>query len=194
MKMNTSKCAHGIALVALLALPWAAVAADAAKTTAPKMTDKQLIESALSAAPAGLRQHAGVMAADEKGGMRTLREGTNGFTCMPDSPTTPGPDPMCLDKAAMDWVHAMITKTAPPTGKVGLMYMLAGGTDASNTDPYAAGPVASNHWIKTGPHLMIAGADAAFYAAYPKDADPDTSRPYVMWSGTPYQHLMVPVK
>jgi hypothetical protein len=194
MKINASKCAQGAALAALIALPCAALADGAAKATAPKMTDKQLIESALSAAPAGLRKQAGVMAANDKGEMRTLREGTNGFTCMPDSPTTPGPDPMCMDKAAMDWVHAMITKSPPPAGKVGLMYMLAGGTDASNTDPYAAGPAAGNHWIKTGPHLMIAGADAAFYAAYPKDADPDTSRPYVMWAGTPYQHLMVPVK
>jgi hypothetical protein len=193
MRITTSKYAQGVALAALLALPWAAVADSAAKA-APKMTDQQLIASALSAAPAGLRKHAGVMAANEKGEMRTLRESTNGFTCMPDSPTTPGPDPMCLDKAAMDWVHAMITKSLPPAGKVGLMYMLAGGTDASNTDPYAAGPSANNHWIKTGPHLMIAGADASFYDAYPKGADPDTSMPYVMWAGTPYQHLMVPVK
>lgn len=158
------------------------------------MTDKQIIESALSAAPAGLRKHAGVMAADHKGAMRTLRESTNGFVCMPDAPNTPGPDPMCMDKASMEFVHAMITKTAPPAGKVGLMYMLAGGTDASNTDPYADKPSATNHWIRTGPHLMIEGADAAFYAAYPRDADPDTSKPYVMWAGTPYQHLMVPVK
>ena len=29
---------------------------------------------------------------------------------------------------------------------------------------------------------------------YFASADPDTSVPYVMWAGTPYQHLMVPVK
>jgi len=194
MKINTSMCAKGVAFAALLALPWAAAADHAAKAAAPKMTDKQLIASALSALPMGLRKHAGVMAQNDKGEMRTLREGTNGFTCMPDLPTKPGPNAMCLDKASMDWVHALITKAPPPAGKVGLMYMLAGGTDASNTDPYASGPAANNHWIKTGPHVMIAGADAAFYDAYPKDADPDTSRPYVMWAGTPYQHLMVPVK
>lgn len=193
MRPSTQTC-RSIALAALLALPLAAAAGEAAKPAAPAMTDKQLIESALSAAPAGVRKHAGVMAADDKGAMRTLRESTNGFVCMPDSPTTPGPDPMCMDKESMDFIHAMITKTAPPMGKVGLMYMLAGGTDASNTDPYAAKPTKMNHWIKTGPHLMIAGADAAFYDAYPKDADPDTSKPYVMWAGTPYQHLMVPVK
>lgn len=193
MKRTKQYCV-GIALATLLALPLAAAAADAAKAAAPKMTDKELIESALSAAPAGVRRDAGVMVADDKGAMRTLRESKNGFTCMPDAPTTPGPDPMCMDKASMDFIHAMLTKAPPPAGKVGLMYMLAGGTDASNTDPYASKPTTANHWIKTGPHLMIAGADAAFYDAYPKDADPDTSRPYVMWAGTPYQHLMVPVK
>ena len=35
---------------------------------------------------------------------------------------------------------AWIGKKDPPKGKVGFMYMLEGGTDASNTDPYAAGP------------------------------------------------------
>lgn len=29
---------------------------------------------------------------------------------------------------------------------------------------------------------------------YPADPKPDTSRPYVMWAGTPYAHLMIPVK
>jgi len=196
MRPTTQTC-RSLALAALLALPLATpatAAADDANAAPAKLTDQQLIASALSAAPAGVRHGAGVMAVDDKGAMRTLRESKNGFMCMPDAPTTPGPDPMCMDKASMDFIHAMLTKTAPPTGKVGLMYMLAGGTDASNTDPYAAKPSATNHWIKTGPHLMIAGADAAFYDAYPKDADPDTSRPYVMWAGTPYQHLMVPVK
>ncbi len=47
----------------------------------------------------------------------------------------------------------------PPTvGKVGFMYMLAGGTDASNVDPYAKKPTAGNHWVKTNPHVMIVGA------------------------------------
>jgi hypothetical protein len=41
---------------------------------------------------------------------------------------------------------------------------------------------------------MILGADAAFYDSYPKSPDPDTTAPYVMWAGTPYQHLMAPVK
>ncbi len=157
-------------------------------------TDAQLIASAMAAAPAKVAGGATIVAMEANSTMRTLRKGTNAFTCMPDNPATPGPDPMCMDKNAMDWVHAMLGHQPPPPGKVGFMYMLAGGTDASNTDPYAAGPSASNHWIKTGPHIMILGADASFYDAYPKGPDPDTSVPYVMWAGTPYQHLMAPVK
>ncbi|MBS0394396.1 MAG: hypothetical protein JSR54_07185 [Proteobacteria bacterium] len=174
----------------------AAFGDDAAKAPAPKPapSDAELIKSAMRAAPAAVARHATIVAMEASGGMRTLRKGTNGFTCMPDNPATPGPDPMCMDGAAMEWVHAWVAHKPPPAGRVGLMYMLEGGTDASNTDPYADKPAPQNHWVSTGPHLMIVGADAAFYDQYPKAADPDTHVPYVMWAGTPYQHLMAPVK
>lgn len=165
-------------------------AAAAAKTP----SDAQLIASAMRAAPAKISKGATIMAMDASGNMRTLRKGTNGFTCMPDSPATPGPDPMCMDTNAFAWAGAWMAHKDPPQGKVGLMYMLQGGTDASNTDPFATAPSASNHWIKTGPHIMIVGADASFYDSYPKNADPDTTQPYVMWAGTRYQHLMAPVR
>ncbi len=176
-----------------LALGGLALAADAPAPAAKTPSKAALIASAESAAPPNVGKHATIVNAGADGKMETLREGTNGWTCMPDNPATPGPDPMCMDKASMDWAHAYMEHKTPPSGKVGLMYMLAGGTDASNTDPYAQKPTASNHWIKTGPHVMIVGADASFYDSYPKNADPDTSQPYVMWAGTPYQHLMAPI-
>jgi hypothetical protein len=170
------------------------IAYGASPTKKAGPTDAELIASAMSAAPPAVAKGATIVEMGAGGKMRTLRKGTNGFTCIPDDPSTPGPDPMCMDKASMAWVDALVGHKAPPAGKVGLMYMLSGGTDASNTDPFATKPTASNHWIKTGPHMMIVGADASFYDAYPKGADPDTSVPYVMWAGTPYQHLMAPVK
>jgi hypothetical protein len=171
-------------------------AQSATKAAAAKAgpTDAELIASAEAAAPPNVGKSATIVAMGADGKMRTVRKGTNNFTCMPDNPATPGPDPMCMDPAAMEWIHAYVSHGTPTPGKVGFMYMLAGGTDASNTDPYAAKPMASNHWIQTGPHVMIVGADASFYEAYPKNPDPDTSVPYVMWAGTPYQHLMAPVK
>lgn len=178
----------------------AAVAADmampsmGAKKAAISAADQKLINSAMSAAPRKVSGSATIVAMNADGQMRTLREGTNGFTCMPDNPTTPGPDPMCMDKAAWEWAGAWMAHKTPAVGKVGFIYMLSGGTDASNTDPYATKPSADKHWVKTGPHVMIVGADPSFYDMYPKSADPDTSVPYVMWAGTPYQHLMIPVK
>jgi len=74
--------------------------------------DKQMIVSAMSAAPDKVAKGATIMAMEAGSKMRTLREGTNGFTCMPDNPATPGPDPMCMDKNAMEWVHAWIAHTA----------------------------------------------------------------------------------
>lgn len=157
-------------------------------------TDAQLIASAMRAAPTHVARGATIVAMGADGKMRTLRKGSNGFTCMPDSPATPGPDPMCMDTNALAWANAWMAHQPPPAGKLGVMYMLEGGTDASNTDPYATKPEAGNHWIKTGPHFMIVGADQGFYDTYPKGADPDTAAPYVMWADTPYQHLMAPIK
>ena len=189
-----------IVIAGLIALtsPSAFAAGDApqakGKQAPVSAADKKAIASAMRAAPKKVSAAAAIVAMEADGQMRTLREGSNGFTCMPDNPATPGPDPMCMDKAAWEWAGAWISHKEPPTGKIGFMYMLAGGTDASNTYPYATKPSVANHWVKTGPHVMIVGAEPGFYDMYPKDADPDTSVPYVMWPGTPYQHLMIPVK
>jgi hypothetical protein len=68
------------------------------------------------------------------------------------------------------------------------MYMLAGGSDASNVDPYATKPAGGRPAPYDG-----RGADRAFFAD-PAGPNPDTTRPYVMWAGTPYQHLMAPMR
>lgn len=161
-------------------------------TSARADGDAELIKSAESAAPVAVGSAATIYAMNDKGEMRTVREGTNGWWCMPDSPATPGPDPMCGDANSMEWAMAWIGKTVPPAGKVGFMYMLAGGTDASNTDPYASAPAAGADWVSTGPHVMIVNA-MELMAGYPAEPVPDTKAPYVMWSGTPYAHLMIPV-
>src|SRR3989344_8176816 len=76
-------------------------------------SDKQMIASAMTAAPAKVAKGATIVAMEADGKMRTIRQGTNDFTCMPDNPATPGPDPMCMDKNAMDWVHAWIAHKPP---------------------------------------------------------------------------------
>jgi hypothetical protein len=156
-------------------------------------SDQALIRNAVSAAPPAVGRRAAVVTMNADGTMRSIRAGTNGYTCMPNNPVTPGPDPMCMDSNAMAWVMAWISHRPPASDRVGLMYMLAGGSDASNTDPYADRPTATNHWVSTGPHLMVVGAPSLL-ANYPSGATPNTTEPYVMWGGTPYAHLMIPVR
>ena len=179
----------------LTAAGLAAIIATVAVSAQPSASrpDEDLIRSAVSAAPPAVGNLAAVVAMNADGTMRSVRAGTNGFTCMADNPVTPGPDPMCMDANAMAWAMAWIGRQTPPADTVGLMYMLAGGSDASNTDPYAAGPDGHNNWVHTGPHLMVVGSPTIL-RGYPSGATPDTSQPYVMWADTPYAHLMIPVR
>lgn len=164
--------------------------AAAANSTAAAPSDP--IQSAESAAPASIAHNASIVVIDANGNSKAVRKGSNGWTCLPDSPATPGPDPMCMDANAMKWADAWMHHKPPPQGMVGVIYMLEGGTDASNADPYATQPTAQNDWIKTGPHVMVVGSKEVL-AGYPSGQKPDTSAPYAMWAGTPYEHLMVPV-
>lgn len=171
-----------------------ATAADQAKMAMVKKptTDAEKIASAKSAAPAAVANAATVLDMGADGKMKTLKAGTNGWTCLPDMPTTPGTDPMCVDKNGVDWLHAWMGHTNPPAGKMAIGYMLMGGSDASNTDPFATAPRQGGQWIDTGPHMMVMNIGTAF-DGYPTVAT-DTKVPYVMFPGTPYAHLMIPVR
>ncbi len=152
-------------------------------------SDSAYMAKVMTAAPAAVVTDATVMQMQKGGTMRTVHAGANGFTCM----VLPGGDgtPMCADKNAMQWMSALMTHGAPPN-TVGFVYMLAGDAGTSNTDPYATAPSPTNHWVKTGPHVMIVGP-AAKTMGYPANADADPAKPYVMWPNTPYAHLMIPV-
>ena len=155
-------------------------------------TEPDMIKSAMSAAPAAIANAATIVTMDDKMAMKTLRAGTNGWTCLPDMPQTPGTDPMCVDKNGMEWVHAWMGHKNPPADKMGFGYMLAGGSDASNTDPFATAPAAGGRWIDTGPHIMVLNIGTKF-DGYPTTAA-NTKAPYVMFPGTPYAHLMMPTR
>jgi hypothetical protein len=163
-------------------------AASSTGPVAPPTTDEEMITSALSAAPASVSSSATIIALDENGQVRTLRQGTGTFTCIPDGPS-PGVDPMCVDPNGLAWVEAWIARTPPPDGLVGFGYMLAGGSDANNEDPFATEPAAGSDWVETGPHIMLFARGLTGYTT----SHTDTSQPYLMWAGTPYEHLMAPV-
>src|ERR1051326_255641 len=87
--------------------------AASAQGTKSSPTDDELIASAMTAAPKNVAENATIVNPDAKGGLRPLRNRTNGFACMPDNPETPGPDPMCWDKNAGEWIDAYLNHKTP---------------------------------------------------------------------------------
>lgn len=164
-----------------------AIAAVPSAAFAQQMSDADYIAKVSTAAPAVVVKNATIVQLNRDGSMRTLQTGTNGFTCMMLGPS----DSMCADKNAMTWMHAMVTHSAPPD-VVGFAYMLAGDSGASNTNPTAPSKTTDNHWVVTGPHVMIFGPSVKTMG-YPMAADANPAAPYVMWPDTPYAHVMVPV-
>jgi len=146
------------------------------------------IASAMAAGPASIAENATIMDMD---GTTVLREGSNGWTCFPDAPGTPGVDPMCLDETWMGWLEALVAGEEPDTQVVGLAYMLGGGSDASNTDPFATEPEAGNEWITTPAHVMVIMPGDIDQSVF--TTDPLSGEPFIMWAGTPYEHIMMPV-
>lgn len=144
------------------------------------------VRQALSAAPATVAIGATVMDWEQN----VLREGSNGWTCFP-SPPTIDDAPMCLDEAWSQWAPGWMNREPVHIDHVGIAYMLQGDAGSSNTDPFAEGPTADNHWVVEGPHIMVIVPDPADLEGLP--TDPATGGPYVMWKGTPYAHIMIPV-
>ncbi len=173
-----------ILVLALLAGISVNVGAQEAATM--KAKDAKL-KDALSAAPEELAKNATVMDWDQT----VLKEGSNGYTCMPTPPDLPGEAPMCLDGAWMKWAHAWMNKEDVSISAVGIGYMLKGDEGASNSDPYETDRTKVTDWVVGGPHLMVIVPDAAQLDNFPEDYTRGT--PWVMWKGTPYAHIMVPL-
>ena len=158
------------------------------------MSKAQKIANAVTAAPEAISGKATVLDWPAKDGdaPAVLREGSNSWTCMPDMPDTDGNDPACMDKPWTQWADAYMAHKAPTTTSVGIGYMLASdGGWGSNTDPYAVKATPDNQWHHAPPHLMILVPDLKSLTGIP--TDPANGGPYVIYPGTPYAHIMVPI-
>ncbi len=177
-----SRYSYFVAAIAI-----ALIATPAALRAQGTMSDSDYMAKVMASAPSGVVKGATVVQINKDGSMRTLQKGSNGFTCLMIDQGTAG----CGDQNAMAWMKAIMSHSAPPSS-VGFMYMLGGDAGASNTDPYSMTKTDSNHWVVTGPHVMILGPSIKMMG-YPMTADADPTKPYVMWPDTQYAHLMIPV-
>ncbi len=165
--------------ILLMLVPLAVAAGDEDKSAR--------IAHAASAAPTYISDSATIMESDGT----ILREGSNGWTCLPD--TMPGDNnPMCNDSTWMTMLQAVGAQAAFKAEHIGISYMLQGdkGGGVSNSDPFHADPKSAHDYVETGPHLMIIVPPEQLSGI---TDDPSQGGPYVMWKNTPYAHIMIPV-
>jgi hypothetical protein len=151
--------------------------------------DDAIVASAMSAAPASISADAAIMDWD----FNVIREGSNGWTCLPDRPNTPGNDPWCITEAWLNFLNAYVSKTEPSYEEIGFAYMLQGDTPVSNADPYATDATGPEDWVTDlGPHLMLLSPDRGLLSSI--STDHLNGGPWIMWPDTPYAHIMVPLE
>ena len=144
------------------------------------------IESAVSAAPDSLSKNATIMDWDGT----VLREGSNGWTCLPNVPENGGNDPWCVDGSWMNLLQALKEGKDPSYDKVGIAYMLGGDAPISNITP--GGKEEDGDWVEgLKAHLMVLVPDHSMFDNI--STDPNNGGPWVMWPNTPYAHIMIPI-
>jgi hypothetical protein len=136
--------------------------------------------------PRHITRDATVADMDEQGNRVVLRQGTNDWVCFPGDENEIGNVPMCADPNGLQWMNDLKAgKPAPTNTAPGIIYMLCGATQHSNTDPFDKTSPA----IPIGPHWMIIWP---YNAA--RDGLPNTVRDagaWVMFDGTPYAYLHI---
>jgi hypothetical protein len=144
------------------------------------------IARAMSAGPDDIARSARIIDTDAEGNTIVLREGNNGFTCMPGNPRVIGEPAMCVDAASLQWFADAKAHKPKPTNTVpGITYMLAGATQRSDSDPNDKTSPA----INVGPHWMILWPFDPKTSGLPTKHKPTGA--YIMWAGSPYAHLHV---
>ena len=154
-----------------------------------------------TAAPSYIAKDATVL--NEK--MEMLREGTNGWTCLPVNPRgMSDPEngwkdaheamPLCGDAEVFKWISAYLSDEIPDMDYDGYAWMLHGDMGEDNSTPkvMSKDDAKEGHWIESGPHLMRMPKDPSSLDGMTTDFN--SGAPYVMFSGTPYAHVMYPIQ
>jgi hypothetical protein len=161
---------------------------DESRVAAGEPAEVQMAR-AIAAGPRHVTDFARIVGADAQGKRMVLREGSNGFTCQPGNPKVLGRPASCANEAARQWSADMAAHKAKPTNaEPGIIYMLAGTTQRSVSDPSDK----TSPPITIGPHWMIMwpfDPKTTGLSATSKDTGAS-----IMLAGTPYAHLHIMVQ
>jgi hypothetical protein len=91
---------------------------DRSSTSVTGETTQAKIARAMSAGPTEVARSARIVDSDSSGKTVVLRDGNNGFTCMPGNPKVIGDPAMCADAASMQWSADFKAHKPKPTNTV----------------------------------------------------------------------------
>ena len=175
---------------------------NSGEPTGPHTSAEWKIWAYSTAAPSFIAANCTVMDSD---GKTILREGTNRWTAMAGNPRgMSDPEngwknpheamPMVMDGQAMKWAMAFMSGKKPELDHDGWMYMLHGDMGEDNTKQlvFKKEDATEGHWIESGAHLMLMPKDPSSLKG--QTTDFNSGAPYIMFEGTGYDHIMIPVE
>ncbi len=176
--------------------------AQTTEPSGPHTSNEWQIWAYSTAAPSFIAAGATIM----DGASNVLREGNNGWTCLPANPRgMANPEngwndaheamPLCADEEGFKWVGAYLGGETPQLDRDVFIWMLHGDMGEDNTTPLVMNQSDAQdptNWIVSGPHLMLMPKDPSTLDGFTSDFM--TGAPYAMFRGTDYVHLMIPME
>ena len=170
--------------IATAAFVTSASAAEFPTSEVPK-TEPEYIAKTKTAAPASIVDEATIVMMQEKGDAKTLQTGSNGFTCL----VTPDGTPTCAD--ANGWNGAGDRREGHSARQDRVHLHDGGGHgDQQSRSPCDRQEPLGSDWAACHDRRYGGAGDGRHLS---RTLDPDPSQAYVMFPGTPYEHLMLPV-
>ena len=174
---------------------------NSGEPTGPHTSAEWKIWAYSTAAPSFIASECAVLDVDGT----LLREGTNGWTAMAANPRGMA-DPengwkdaheamaMVGDAQAMKWAMAYMSGKTPEMDHDGWAWMLHGDMGEDNTKQlvFKKEDATEGHWIESGAHLMLMPKDPSSLKG--QTTDFNSGAPYIMFEGTGYDHIMIPVE
>jgi hypothetical protein len=140
------------------------------------LTDSAKIADASRAGPAFITKNAIILDWPQMPGgeYRVLRQGTDGWTCLPGVPGYSHDEPGCFDPVFMQWMKDSLAGREPHITTVGIAYMYIGAWVPNESRSRASG-----NEFHVGPHIMIVSPHENQKELQSISHDGSTGMPYV---------------
>lgn len=194
LREDTMKQALFFVFASVLLIAFSAPSMATHETKKPavlNLSDDEQVELARSAAPASISKNASIIILNWNGQYKTVRSGSNGFTCYSDLDKIDVPVPSCMNEAAIQWWDDFTSGKPGPTNKVpGIAYMAKGALRWEKDGKiYMDWHTPGAHRVTEPPHWLVLWPFDHITTGLP--TYPGKFGSSIMYHGTPWSHLMI---